>query len=84
VENNIFVLNPLALPAYGNNFLIWLNQILLRTQIRLALRRLKFRSPINLSPNPAAGLVARRLDESLLIYYCADEYTAFTDSIKGL
>ncbi|MEW6362868.1 MAG: glycosyltransferase [Pyrinomonadaceae bacterium] len=84
VENNIFVLNPLALPAYGNNFLIWLNQILLRTQIRLALRRLKFRSPINLSFNPAAGLVARRLDESLLIYYCADEYTAFTDSIKGL
>jgi glycosyltransferase involved in cell wall biosynthesis len=34
--------------------------------------------------NPAAGMIAGRLDESQIIYYCVDEYTAFTGASAGL
>jgi len=34
--------------------------------------------------NPAAGMIAGRLGESEIMYYCVDEYTAFTGSSRGL
>jgi glycosyltransferase involved in cell wall biosynthesis len=34
--------------------------------------------------NPAAGMLAGKLGESRLIYYCVDEYTAFTGVSNGL
>jgi glycosyltransferase involved in cell wall biosynthesis len=78
VERNIFVLNPLAVPAYGRPRVRDLNRALLRLQVRRAMRRLGFRRPINWIFNPAAAVVARAFDEDLLIYQCVDEYTAFS------
>ena len=78
VEPNLFVLNPLAIPAYGRPALRALNRRLLRSQVRRAMRRLGFRRPINWVFNPAAGLVAGRSARTSLIYYCVDEYTAFS------
>src|SRR4051812_48090390 len=75
VERNIFVANPLALPLYGPTGKR-LNQLLLRLQVRRAMRKLNFRSPINWVFNPAAAVVAGKLGEDLVIYYCVDEYTA--------
>jgi glycosyltransferase involved in cell wall biosynthesis len=78
VEPNIFVLNPLAVPAYGLTWVRAFNQRLLRWQVRRAMRRLGFRRPINWVFNPAAAVVAGRLGEDLVLYQCVDEYTAFT------
>jgi glycosyltransferase involved in cell wall biosynthesis len=78
VERNLFVLSPLALPAYGVPALRALNAHLLRFQVKQAMRRLRFRRPINWVFNPAAGLIAGSLGEDQLIYYCVDEYTAFS------
>ncbi len=78
VEPNLFVLSPLAVPAYGVPAVRRLNAALLRLQVRTAMRRLGFRRPINWTFNPAAGLVAGSLGEDLLIYHCVDEYTAFS------
>jgi glycosyltransferase involved in cell wall biosynthesis len=78
VEPNLFVLSPLAIPAYGVPAVRLLNAALLRLQVRSAMRRLGFRRPINWTFNPAAGLVAGSLGEDLLIYHCVDEYTAFS------
>ncbi len=77
-EKNIFVLNPLAIPAYGKPALRELNRRLLGFQVRRAMRRLGFQRPINWVFNPAAGLLAGSLGEQSLIYHCVDEYTAFT------
>jgi glycosyltransferase involved in cell wall biosynthesis len=77
-EKNIFVLNPLAIPAYGVPAMRALNRQLLRLQVKRAMKRLGFERPINWVFNPAAGVVAGALDEDLLIYYCVDEYTAFS------
>ncbi len=78
VEPNIFVLNPLAIPAYGHSWVRKLNQCLLRWQIRRGMRRLGFRRAINWSFNPSAAVVAGSLGEELVIYHCVDEFTQFT------
>lgn len=84
VEPNIFVLNPLAIPAYGNSAVRGFNEKFLISQVEKAMRRLKFERSINMVFNPAAGLIAGKLGEEKLIYYCVDEYTAFTGASKGL
>jgi glycosyltransferase involved in cell wall biosynthesis len=83
-EPNIYVLNPLALPAYGNPLVRKFNQVFLLSQVRKAMRELDFESPVNMVFNPAAGLLAGRLGETEIIYYCVDDYTAFTGAAKGL
>lgn len=77
VEKNIFVLSPLAIPAFGSKVLRAWSAKLLRMQILRAMRRLDFRRPMNWVFNPAAGTIAGKLGEESIIYYCVDEYTAF-------
>ena len=77
-EKNIFVLSPLAIPAYQRASIRKLNGFLLRQQVRWAFRRLGFRRVINWVFNPPAAVVAGTLGEDRLIYYCVDEYAAFT------
>ncbi len=80
VERNLFVLNPLAIPAYGLKWMRVVNRELLRWQILGAMRRLGFRRPINWVFTPTASVVAGSLNEDLLVYYCVDEFTAFSDA----
>lgn len=74
---NLFVLSPLAIPAWGNTSLTALNRKLLAWQVKRAMRKLHFTKPINWVFNPAAAILAGRLGEQQVIYYCVDEYTAF-------
>jgi glycosyltransferase involved in cell wall biosynthesis len=80
VEPNIFVLNPLAIPAYGHDAIISMNRRFLVRQIKRGMVKLGFANVVNMVFNPAAGMIAGCLGESELIYYCVDEYTAFTGS----
>ncbi len=78
VEKNLFVLNPLAVPAYGLSIARLANRWWLRSQVRRAMRRLSFQRPINWVFNPAAAVIAGSLGEELLVYQCVDEYSAFS------
>lgn len=78
VERNIFTLNPLAIPAYGQAGVREFNRRFLRWQVKRAMRRLGFSRPINFIFNPPAALIAGALGEESLIYYCVDEHLAFT------
>jgi glycosyltransferase involved in cell wall biosynthesis len=78
VEPNIFVLNPLAIPAYGRRSIRAINRRFLRWQVSRAMKQLKISRPVNFVFNPAAAVIAGALNEQTLIYYCVDEYTAFT------
>ena len=84
VEPNIFVFNPLAFPSYRNRSILRLNRRFLAGQVKKAMRKLDFKNAVNIVFNPAAGMIAGRLGESELIYYCVDEYTAFTGASRGL
>ena len=84
VEKNIFVLNPLAIPTYGNEAVRKFNEKFLVSQVKKAMRKMNIENPVNMVFNPAAGLVAGKLGEEKLIYYCVDDYTAFTGAANGL
>lgn len=84
VEPNIHVLNPLAIPTYGSEAVRSFNEKFLLRQVKNAMKALNFSAPVNMVFNPAAGLLAGKLGESELIYYCVDEYTAFTGVSSGL
>lgn len=77
VEPNIFVLNPLVIPAYGT-IARTANRRILSLQVIWAMKRLGFRRPINWIFNPAAAVVARAIGEELLIYHCVDEHSAIS------
>jgi glycosyltransferase involved in cell wall biosynthesis len=77
VEPDIFVFNPLAIPAYGRPAIRALNRRLLQLQVRRAMRQLGFRRPINWVFNPAAAVIAGAIGEETLIYHCVDEYMEF-------
>jgi glycosyltransferase involved in cell wall biosynthesis len=78
VEPNIFVFNPLAIPAYGSSFFRPLNRRWLRFQVLRAMRRLNFRRAISWSFLPGAAVVAGSLGEERVIYHCVDEFSAFS------
>lgn len=78
VEPNLFVLNPLAVPLHGKPLVNTFNRHWLQAQVKRAMHKLGFRRPINWIFNPAAAVVAGAFDEDLLIYYCVDEFSAFT------
>jgi glycosyltransferase involved in cell wall biosynthesis len=82
-EPNLFVLNPLAIPAYGNPRVRDFNRHFLRFQVRRAMRKLGFKKPLNWVFNPAAAIIAGKLGEDKVIYYCVDEYTAFSGVSSG-
>ena len=82
-ERNIFVLNPIAIPAYGNPRIREINRHLLRFQVKRAMRHLDFQRAINWVYMPAAAVVAGDLGEDLLIYHCVDEYTGFSGVSAG-
>jgi glycosyltransferase involved in cell wall biosynthesis len=78
VEPNLYVLNPLIVPAHGVPAIRWLNRWWLRRQVLRAMRELSFQQAINWTFNPAAAMIAGSLGEATLIYHCVDEYSAFT------
>ena len=78
VEKNIFVLNPLAIPAFGIPWMPRVNRQILKYQVYRAMDRLGFRRVVNWTFNPSAAVVAGALGEELLVYYCVDEFTAFS------
>jgi glycosyltransferase involved in cell wall biosynthesis len=80
VEKNIFVFNPIAIPAYGLSFVRNLNRKLLRYTIRRAMKKLGFKRPINWIFNPTGSVVAGALGEDLVVYYCVDEFASFSDA----
>ncbi len=80
VEKNIFVLAPLALPFYGNKVVRDANRVLLRLQVKRAMKALNFTRPISWSYLPASAPVSGTLGEELVVYQCVDEFSAFADT----
>ena len=80
VQANIWVLTPIFVPLHGSSIARWINRVLLRTQIRRALRRLRFTDPITWTFMPTSADVVGQLGEEFVLYHCVDEYAAFSDA----
>jgi glycosyltransferase involved in cell wall biosynthesis len=80
VEPNLFVLSPLAIPAYGSEAIRATNRELLKLQVKRAMKKLKFERPVGWSFLPTSAPVSGTLGEDFLVYHCVDEFSAFSDT----
>ena len=77
---NIWVLTPLAIPFYGSELVRAANGALLKVQIERAMQQLGFEDVISWSFLPSSAPVSGTLGESLVVYHCVDEFSAFSDA----
>src|SRR5581483_2266104 len=77
VEPNIHVLSPLAVPSYRSPLMRRVNEVVVGSTVRGAMKRLGFRRPIVYTVVPASAWVAGSLGAERVIYHCVDEYSAF-------
>ena len=75
---NIWVLTPLAIPFYGSELIRAANGALLKAQIERAMQQLGFEDVISWSFLPSSAPVSGTLGESLVVYHCVDEFSAFS------
>jgi glycosyltransferase involved in cell wall biosynthesis len=78
VAPNISVFYPLVIPFHGNRCARWLNRRFYSWSLRRTCRKLGFHDPIALTFVPSSADVVGTLGESLVVYYCVDEYSRFT------
>ncbi len=77
VHRNIWVYSPLVIPAHGNPWISRLNRKILSTLLRWYIRRLGFQNPIFWTYNPLAIGLVDLLNESMIVYHCTDDLTAW-------
>lgn len=77
VADNIWVFTPLVLPFYHREWCNQINTQLMITLIRHQLQKLNMNNPIFWSFLPNTVRLIGKFDESQVIYYCVDEYSAF-------
>jgi glycosyltransferase involved in cell wall biosynthesis len=83
VEENIWVLSPLAIPFHGMAAARMVNRRLLSATIRVAARRLGFRDPLTWTFVPSSADVAGTLGERSIIYHCVDEFSQFSGTDRA-
>ena len=79
VEPNLYVLAPLAIPAFGPRAQRF-NARAVRHQVLRAMSTLGFQDVISWSFLPSSAPVSGALGESLVVYHCVDEFSAFSDT----
>jgi glycosyltransferase involved in cell wall biosynthesis len=77
VEPNIHVLSPIAVPSYRSPMMRRLNELVVGTAVRAAMKRLDYRKPLIYTFVPASAWVVDRLDGERVIYHCVDEFSQF-------
>jgi len=77
---NIWVMTPLAIPFYGSELVRAANGALLRVQVQSAMQQLGFQDVISWSFLPSSAPLSGTLGESLVVYHCVDEFSAFSDA----
>ena len=73
-----WVLQPVVIPLPYSGFAQRVNQILLRGSIRRALAKLGMRNPQLWSFLPNTAYMVGQLNESVVVYYCIDEWASFS------
>ena len=78
VENDLWVMSPLALPLPGNPTAAAINRTVLRTTIRALRRRLGIDRFQLWTFLPNTAPYVGTLGEDMAIYYCVDEWSLFS------
>jgi glycosyltransferase involved in cell wall biosynthesis len=77
VEENIYVLSPIAVPNYSSPLMRRINEVLVGSTVRAAMRKLQFERSLLYTFVPASAWVADQLGCERVIYHCVDEFSKF-------
>jgi glycosyltransferase involved in cell wall biosynthesis len=75
---NLYVLTPLVIPLPGSRLARLLNRLLLISQVRLALKKIRKGSVQLWSFTPDISYVLGRFGEEKVVYYCVDDHASFS------
>lgn len=75
-QGNFHIVNPLTIPAPRSKFGRWLATKLIVSQVKPILRKARFSRPTLWTSLPTAVDVVGHFNESALIYYCGDDFSA--------
>ena len=78
VQENIYVISPLAIPFHSSHLMTAVNKMILYTQIRHYQSKLKFDHPIVWTFAPNVSDILFNFGGKLHLYYITDDFTQFT------
>jgi glycosyltransferase involved in cell wall biosynthesis len=77
VRENLWVYTPLVLPLPHSRMAVWINRRILQLTLRLVRRELRMKEFQLWTFLPTAGDYVGKRGESLVVYYCVDEWSGF-------
>ena len=86
VSNRIVVYSPLLLPFPYSKVALFFNKILFKKSLLSWIDSANFNNPIVISflPTPVVQYVIKAINPSLLVYYCANDFSKSSISAKGI
>ena len=81
---SILQYHPFLIPLHDIKIVRWLNQLLIRAQMKRVLRLNNFSHPLLLSSSPIVGDLVNNLGETSSHYFCLDDYSLFDGAFKSL
>jgi len=78
VQENIYVISPLAIPFHSSPFVNAANRILLTSQVKHYQNKLKFDHPVVWTFAPNVADILFDFGGKLYLYYITDDFTQFT------
>ncbi|MCU1308542.1 MAG: hypothetical protein JWN45_3237 [Acidobacteriaceae bacterium] len=81
VPEGLFVMTPIAIPLFGSSLARVVNRLLLRVQMRMALKSCNMQDPVVWVAIPTAADIAECLRPKVLLYQISDKYDANEDSV---
>jgi len=83
-NTNLFFTNPLIIPFHDNYFIERINSFLLLRKIKKIQRTLDFKNPILFTSTPIIEKLIGKLNESISLYFCLDDYSLFKGAFNSL
>ena len=83
-SDGITIVKPLTIPFHQYRFVRRLNGWLLERLLKRHMRRLGVGRPVLCTNSPMMGELVGRLNESVVAYYCTDDYPAFPDAFESM
>jgi glycosyltransferase involved in cell wall biosynthesis len=81
VEDNLYVLSPVLVPAWSSSWLVRFNTSILLAQLRIAARIAGQSDPVGVFSIPTAAVLLGRLRFHSTVYYVKDRYAAYYEQM---
>jgi glycosyltransferase involved in cell wall biosynthesis len=83
-KSNITVIRSLGIPFQDYKLIRIINGFIIIRLLKRKMNALNFHSPILITNSPVMQEVIRKLGETIRVFYCLDDYTAFEGTLQSM